>query len=705
VVYSAEIELGGRVLSIETGKLAKQANGAALVRFGDTVVLAAVVAGKARADIDYFPLFMDYREKTYAAGKIPGGFFKREGRPTTKEILTMRLMDRPLRPLFPKAYKDEVQIQAVVLSADQQNDPDVLAMIGAGASLSFSSLPFPGSVGAVRVGCIGDELVLMPTVAQLEESDLDLVVAGTPDAVTMVEAGAREISEAKVLEAIEFGHEAIKKIAALVKGLAEEIGVVKDTVPEVAADPELASRIRTKYLPLIREVAFAEGKMARSAALSALRSQCVEEFEGTDEADTGLSGKEVAPVFEELVRDCVRGSILDGKRSDGRSLTEIRPITCEVGIMPMTHGSSLFTRGETQALVVATLGTSMDEQKVDGLQEEYYKKFMLHYNFPPFCVGEVKPIRGPSRRDIGHGALAERALDPVVPREDEFPYTVRIVSDILESNGSSSMATVCGATMCMMDAGIPIKRPVSGIAMGLIKQDDRVAVLSDILGSEDHLGDMDFKVAGTAEGITALQMDIKITGVTGDILKSALQQAHEGRMHILGKMTQVLAEPRPEISKHAPRLLQIKINPEKIGSVIGPGGKMIRRIQADSGGAVIEIEDDGTVTISSTKAEVAEAAREMIEGMTAEVEIGRTYEGTVSSVKDFGAFVEIVPGTDGLVHISELSEGFVKSVSDVTSVGARMKVKVIDIDGQGRIRLSRKAVLKDEGGAERSGGA
>jgi len=703
VVHRAEIELGGRVLSIETGKVAKQADGAASVRFGDTVVLAAAVSGQPRQDIDYFPLFMDYREKTYAAGKIPGGFFKREGRPTTKEILTMRLMDRPLRPLFPDSCRKEVQVQAVVLSADQCNDPDVLAMIGAGASLSLSPLPFGGPVGAVRVGSLGSKFVLMPTLPQLEESEFELVVAGTGEAVTMVEAGAKEVSEAKIIDAIQFGHEAIKRIVRMIDDLVKETGVAKEPVPETTRDPELIARIREKYTSRVSEANFVLQKKARSEALRRLKAQCVEEFTAPEGVNSSLSAAVVEGAFEAVEREIVRKHIMEGRRADGRALTEIRPITCEVGTMPMTHGSSLFSRGETQALVVATLGTSMDEQKIDGLHEEYYKKFMVHYNFPPFCVGEVKPIRGPSRRDIGHGALAERALQPVVPIEEEFPYTIRIVSDILESNGSSSMATVCGATMCMMDAGIPIKLPVAGIAMGLVKEGDRVVILSDITGTEDHFGDMDFKVAGTARGITALQMDIKTTGITADVMKRALEQAREGRLYILERMTQVLREPRPHLSENAPRLVRIKIDPEKIGTIIGPGGKTIRRIQAESGGAEIEIDDDGTVVISSQKAEAVAAAREIVESMVAEVEVGKTYVGTVASIKDFGAFVEILPGTDGLVHISELSEGFVKDVKDVTSVGAKMTVKVIDIDDQNRIRLSRKAVLKDEQEKRQSG--
>jgi len=665
-----EKQIGRHTLTIETGHLAKQADGAAIVRYADTVILATAVAGPKPDYLDFFPLYVDYREKTCAAGKFPGGFIKREGRPTTKETTTMRLIDRPIRPLFPDGYDVELQVMAAVLSADQQNDPDVLSIIGAGAALHVSELPFKEAIGAVRVGRIGGELILMPTHEELETSDIDLVVAGTADAVLMVEAGAREIGEEVILEAIAFGHKAIQEIVEMVNDLRNQCGKPKVEIPPVEGVEELGRIVEAECLERVKEANFIKGKQNRQKVF--------------EEILDGLVEKKV-----------VRDFIVEGRRPDGRASTEIRPIDVEVGVLPRTHGSAVFTRGETQALCVATLGSNSDRQRVDGLLEEYSKRFMLHYNFPPFSVGETKPIRGPSRRDIGHGALAERALDAVLPDVDNFGYTIRIVSDILESNGSSSMATVCGATLCLMDAGVPIRFPVAGIAMGLIKSDDKEAILSDIQGAEDHYGDMDFKIAGTQRGITALQMDVKIGGVSAELLTRALEQAREGRVEILRKMLAVLERPRAELSSYAPRLLRFTIPQDKIGAVIGPGGKVIRALQEKTG-ASIDIEDDGTIVLSGPDDNSVNQARKEIEGLTATPEVGRIYEGKVVSIKDFGAFVEILPGQDGLLHISELSDEFVRNVSDVVKEKDQVRVKVIAVDDQGRVKLSRKAVLIEE---------
>ncbi|MFO0795022.1 MAG: polyribonucleotide nucleotidyltransferase [Candidatus Brocadiaceae bacterium] len=695
MVYKVEKLIGKRVLSIEVGRIARQADGAALVQYGDTVVLAtAVSATEQKEDADFFPLTVEYREKTYAAGKFPGGFFKREGRPTLKEILTMRLIDRPVRPLFPETYMKEVQIMSMVLSADKENDPDILAMIAASAALSVSSIPFSGPTGSVRVGYIDGEFVINPTHAELVTSTMDLVVSGTEDAITMVEASSKEVPEERMVDAIMFGHAFIKEIVQLQKELLEKCGKAKQPIPPLKINEELLEDIKKKYYNKILERNQTPGKHERSQALGELLKEIISEY-CTDE-ESAPSRREIKLVFERIETTVVRDQIIkEGKRPDGRGFVDIRPITCEVGMLPRTHGSALFTRGETQALVVVTLGTTMDEQKVDTLEDEYSKKFMLDYNFPPFCVGEVKPLRGPGRREIGHGALAERAIEAVLPPPEKFPYTIRIVSDIMESNGSSSMATVCGGTLSLMDAGVPINAPVAGIAMGLVKEGEHVCILSDILGTEDHLGDMDFKVAGTANGVTALQMDIKISGITEKIMRDALTQAKEGRMHIISELSRVIDKPRTEISIHAPRLLHIKIKPDKIGMVIGPGGKNIKKIQEETG-AKIEIEDDGTVMISATLAESAKKAKTWIERMTEEIQVGKTYQGKVLSLKEYGAFVEVLPGHDGLVHISELSDGYVEKVEDVVQVGQEIMIKVIGIDDQKRVKLSRKAAIKEQ---------
>lgn len=688
-----EETVGGETLSIESGEVAKQADGAVIVRYGDTVVLVTAVCGEPKGG-DFLPMTVDYREKTYAAGKFPGGFYKRESRPTNKEILTMRMTDRPMRPLFPKGYSDEVQIMSVVLSADKETDPDVISMVGASAAVAVSSIPFNGPTGSVRVGLINDEFVINPKNSELESSTMNLVVSGTEDAVMMVEASGNEISEDKFVDAIMFGFEEIKKIVRIQKELVAKCGKEKQKYEVPTVDTVLFDEIKAKAYEDIKAQSVVNGKFARKKALKEVRNKLIEEY-CTDADDEDIENK-VKSIFDELVEAAVQEQIIkESKRIDGRGLKDIRPITCEVSFLPRTHGSALFTRGETQALVVTTLGTSIDEQRVDGLVDGYKKKFMLDYNFPPFCVGEAKPIRGPGRREIGHGALAEKALEQMMPAFEDFPYTIRIVSDILESNGSSSMATVCGGTLCMMDAGIPMKRPVAGIAMGLVKEGEEVRILSDILGDEDHLGAMDFKVAGTEYGITALQMDLKISGISEQIMRDALAQAKEGRMHILKEMLTAIEKPRSEISIHAPKLVKIKINPEKIGLVIGPGGKNIKKIQEESGTRV-EIEDDGTIIISAASLESVEIAKTYIRGLTDDAEVGRIYNGKVVSVKEYGVFVEIMPGKEGLVHISELSNDYIEKVEDVVKMGDEIKVKLIGIDEQKRLKLSRKAALKEK---------
>jgi polyribonucleotide nucleotidyltransferase len=693
-----EIDFHGRALIVETGRMAKQAGGAALVQLGESVVLVTATAQtSAREGIDFFPLTCDYQEKTFAAGKIPGGFFKREGRPSEKEILTSRLIDRPLRPLFPKGFHCETQVVATVLSHDKENDPDVLSLLGASTALVLSDVPWNGPIAAVRIGRIGGQFVINPTNSQLATSDMNVIVAGSRDAIVMVEGGARMVPEATLLEALLTAHESLQPLIALQESLRGLVGKAKRTVTPPTVDPELARRVREAALPNLRAALGRSGKHERYAALDAARDEVVESL-GDDLSPDRV--KQVATLFDHLKKEVVRETIVhEGRRLDGRGLGDVRPITCEVEILPRTHGSALFTRGETQALVVSTLGTSSDEQKIDALIGEQYKKFMLHYNFPPFSTGEVKFLRGPGRREIGHGALAERALAPVLPSDEEFPYTIRIVSEILESNGSSSMATVCGGSLSLMQAGVPIKAPVAGVAMGLIKEGDQVRVLSDILGDEDHLGDMDFKVAGTEQGVTAVQMDIKIAGTTRAIMQQALEEARKARLHILGIMNQTLSRPRGELSTYAPRIVTIHIKPDRIRDLIGPGGKVIRGITEETG-VKIDVEDDGTVYVASADGESMQKAIDKIRGITAEAEVGKIYRGTVRKIVDFGAFVEIFPGTDGLVHISQLANERVRKVSDVLKEGDVIDVKVLEVDKSGKIRLSRKEALKDGPGQQ-----
>jgi len=697
MLQRVEKEIGGRRLILEVGEVAKQANGAALVWYGETVVLVtAVVAPEIREGIDFVPLTVDYREKAYAAGKIPGGFFKREGRPSEREILTSRLIDRPIRPLFPKGFRQETQVIAFVLSADTENDPDILAMIGASAALTVSDIPFNGPIGAVRIGRIDGEFVINPTHQQQSISDLDLVIAGVDEGIVMVEGSAREVPEQVLVEGLEIGHGVIREIIALQRDLQETAGKPKLPITVDDIDAQLVQRVRELAVPRVREAIRIAEKQARQRRMSDIFGEVLAALD-----DLPVEQQLLVPkLIDAIERDELRTMIVEeGLRPDGRRTTDIRPISIRIGVLPRTHGSALFTRGETQALVVSTLGTSTDEQIVDELEGKSSKAFMLHYNFPPFSVGEVSPMRGPGRREIGHGALAERSIAPVLPSSDQFPYTIRVVSDILESNGSSSMATVCGATLSLMDAGVPITAPVAGIAMGLIKEPGRgIAVLSDILGVEDHLGDMDFKVAGTPHGITGFQLDVKIGGVDSSILRGALEQALQGRLFILEKMVSVIASPRSQLSSHAPRIITIRINPDKIREVIGPGGKVIRGI-IEKTGANIDIEDDGRINIASADESAARAAIEIIRGITAEAEIGKIYRGKVKKITDFGAFVEILPGTDGLVHISQIAEQRIKSVADVLREGEEVLVKVIEIDKQGRIKLSRREALRESQGS------
>jgi polyribonucleotide nucleotidyltransferase len=690
-----EREFGGRILSIETGKLAKQAHGAVLVQLGDTVVLSAAVEGEPRGE-DFFPLTVDYRERTYASGKFPGGFKKREGAPGTKEILTARLADRPIRPLFPEQYLNEVQVMSTVLSCDRENDPDILSIIGASAALYISHIPFQGPIGAIRLGMSEGRLSVLPSMNDLEDAPLDLVVAGTHDAVCMIEGFAKELPEEDMVTAIMHAHKLIRQLIEMQIELREKLGKgPKETLPP--ADHSLIEKVKSQYFDEMRSAKQTPGKQARAAAVDAIKERIKAQFapmEASSDAAT-YTEVQIATAISKLEEAAVRDVILSGKRPDGRGYTEIRELYTEVGVLPRTHGSALFQRGETQALLVATLGGGQDEQKIDGLGEEYSKKFMLDYNFPPFSVGECRPIRNPGRREIGHGMLAERSLRAVVPHPDRFPYTIRLVSEILESNGSSSMASVCGGTLCLMDAGVPIKDPVAGISIGLVKEGERYCLLTDIIGDEDHFGDMDFKVAGTQRGVTGIQLDLKIAGISEQIIRETLAQARKARIEILKHMLTTLKRPKKEISDFAPRLIRIKINPEKIGAVIGPGGKNIRALQ-ESTGTQITLEDDGTVTIIGQNKEGAEDCRNRIEAMTEEVKIGRVYKGKVSATTDFGAFVEIVPGRDGLCHISELSDGYVSRVTDVVKVGDPIEVQVIGIDDHDRIKLSRKVLLRKE---------
>src|SRR2546426_4927310 len=694
MIKKVELDFHGRPLSIEIGRVAKQADGAALVRYGETVVLVTAVAAKElKLDTDFFPLTVDYQEKTFAAGKIPGGFFKREGRPSETELLPLRLVDRATRPLFSEGLRCETQVIASVLSADRENDPDVVAMLGTSVALEVSDIPFNGPLAGVRIGRIGGQWVINPTQSQLRDSDTDIFLSGSRDAIVMVEGGARMVPEDEILEALFAGHEAIQPLLQIQEEIRREIGKPKRHVPLAELNSGVVKRVEELALAKLKQAIEIPEKLERYKRISEVKGEVV----GQALEELPDKEKDIKGAFDELKRNHLRQLVVEQRRSaDGRGLKDVRPIICEIEVLPRTHGSALFTRGETQALVVTTLGTTSDEQKIDALIGEHYKKFMLHYNFPPFSVGEVKFLRGPSRRDIGHGALAERALLPVIPKEEEFPYTLRVVSEILESNGSTSMATVCGGSLSLMHAGVPISAHVAGIAMGLIKEGNEVRVLSDILGDEDHLGDMDFKVAGTRQGVTALQMDIKISGVTREVMKEALYQAREGRVGILKIMEAAISEPRKEISGHAPRIITLKVKPEKIREIIGPGGKVIRGIVEETG-VKMDVEDDGTVTIASSDEAATRRAVEMVQRITAEAEIGKIYKGTVRKIVDFGAFVEIFPGTDGLVHISQLAPERVRRVSDVLKEGDEVMVKVLEIDRQGKIRLSRKEALEETG--------
>ena len=696
--YTFKADVGDNTLSIQSGKVAKQASGSVVVQYGDTVVLVTVVSANDERNTDFLPLSVEYQEKVYAAGRIPGNYFRREiGRPSEKETLTARLIDRPIRPLFPKAYRFETQVIATVLSMDQENDPDVLAMVGASAALEISDIPFAGPIAAVRVARVDGQLVANPTLSQMAESDLNIIIAGSRTGVVMVEGGADVVSEADMLEAIFFGHQAIQPLIDIQEQLREALGKPKREFIPPEKDPALVALVEEKATGPLQEALTIPEKMKRYSAVRAAKSQVIETL-GEEVAERR---DEVSGILGDLQKQICRDMILkEGRRIDNRRFDEIRPITCEVGILPRPHGSALFTRGETQVLGILTLGSGGDEQRVETLSGEENRPFMLHYNFPPYSVGEVKRVGSPSRRDIGHGGLSTRALERVLPDKEDFDYTIRLVSEVLESNGSSSMGTVCSGTMAMMDGGVPIKAPVSGIAMGLVKEGDQVVILSDILGDEDHTGDMDFKVTGTAEGITALQMDIKIHELSRDIMEKALAQAKDGRLHILGKMLAAIDVPRGEISPFAPKIVSIKINPDKIRDVIGPGGKVIRAIQSETN-TKIEIDDSGLVKIAATSAEDGDAARAQIESLTMEPEVGATYEGKVVKTTDFGAFVQLVPGTDGLVHISQLANRRVGKVTDVVKEGDMLKVKVLEISKDGKIRLSHKAVLEDE---RRSGG-
>ncbi|MBI1796763.1 MAG: polyribonucleotide nucleotidyltransferase [Candidatus Eisenbacteria bacterium] len=700
---TVSLELGGRTLTISTGKMAKLAGGSAVVQYGGTVVLVAASAAKvASPNRDFVPLTVDYRERTYAAGKIPGGFFKREGRPTEKEVLSSRLIDRPVRPLFSKQFPYETQIMATVVSADQENDSDVLALIGASAALNLSDIPFPEPIAGVRVGRVDGAFVINPTFEQLDAGDMDMVVAGTADNIIMVEGGTRECSESDLIAALQFAMDHIRQLVAIQRDLVAKSGKAKRALVSPPDTAELKQALDQGYRERLRQAIRIPAKEARQEEVDRTSEDAVAALKERFAALENFIPK----LLHDIERDELRRMVLQEKvRADGRGPDDIRPVTVEVGTLPRTHGSCLFTRGETQALAVATLGTKSDEQRVEELEGQSWKSYMLHYNFPPFSVGETRPIRGPGRREIGHGALAERAIEPVIPSDQTFPYTIRLVSDILESNGSSSMASVCGGSMALMDAGVPIKAPVAGIAMGLIKEGSAVEVLTDILGVEDHLGDMDFKVTGTRDGITAFQMDTKIGGISFEVLTDALARARKGRLHILGIMEKALAAPRAEMSPFAPRILILHIHPDKIREVIGPGGKIIKRITEETG-AQIDIEDTGEVRIAAVNREGGKKAEELIRNITEDPEVGKVYQGKVRSVVTFGAFVEIVPGRDGLLHISEIDHYRVARTEDVLNLGDLVMVKVIGVDRDGKIKLSRKALLPEpEGGVPAGAGA
>lgn len=692
-----ERQINGKTFSIETGELAKQAAGSCLVQYGETVVLCAAATGPPREGIDFFPLTCDYRERVAAAGKFPGGFLKREGRPTMKETLTARLIDRPIRPLFPEWFHDEVQCQSFVLASDRQNDADVLAMNGSSAALAVSPLPFMGPIASVRLGAIEGRFIPFPTQDELEESDLDLIVSGSKDAILMIEGFAREMPEDEMVDAVMAAHKVIIELCEMQDELSAKAEVKK--AEYVVPEPDgLFERLKAAYYSALNDAKRTEGKLARAEACAAVKARAKEEIIPDAAAVGAVNPARFETVWHELEAKVVRDQILSGMRPDGRDGKTLRAIDCKVDVLPRVHGSAVFQRGETQALITVALGTGRDEQRVDGLIEEYSKKFMLDYYFPSFSVGEVRPIRGPGRREIGHGALAERSVKPVLPPVEEFPYTIRIISDILESNGSSSMASVCGATLGLMASGVPISNPVAGISVGLVKEsDDNWVLLTDIIGDEDHFGDMDFKVAGTQNGITGIQLDLKINGISKEIIHATLLQSREARIEILRKMLTAIPRPKSDISNWAPRLLRTKIDPDKIGLLIGPGGKTIRAIQ-ESTGAQIDVDDDGTVTVACNSAEAARACMNQVEALTAAVEVGRIYDGRVTSIKDFGAFIEILPGKDGLCHISELSNEYVSSVADVCKVGDPMRVKVIAVDEQDRVKLSRRVVLQEEAG-------
>ncbi len=691
-----EKEIGGQTLSFETGQLAKQAAGCVVVQYGETVVLVAAASSDPRPGLDFFPLMCDYRERLAAAGKFPGGFLKREGRPSTKETLSARLMDRPIRPLWPEGYKDEVQVQAFVVASDLQNDGDVLAMNGAAAALHISELPFQGPLGSVRVGKVDGKLVAFPTNEDLEESELDMIVSGSREQVAMIEGFAHEMPEDEMMEAIQFAHNVIREVIDLQEELYQKVNPTKkEYIPP--EDDGLFQRLNDAYYDQFRAAQQTDGKANRANAVKELRDRAMSEVIPDPNADGAICEKRFKSVWHDLEEKVVRDLIVAGTRPDGRDNSSLRAIYCETDLLPKVHGSALFQRGETQALVTIALGTARDEQRVDGLMDEYSKKFMLDYNFPSFSVGECRPIRGPGRREIGHGCLAERSVAPVLPSADDFPYTIRVISDILESNGSSSMASVCGATLGLMASGVPISNPVAGISVGLVRNSpDDWVLLTDILGTEDHFGDMDFKIAGTQNGITGIQLDLKVTGINDDIIRATLKQSREARIEILRKMLTTISRPRREISPTAPRLLRTKISPDKIGALIGPGGKNIRGIQ-ETTGAVIEVDDDGTVLVASSSKESAESAMKAVEACTATVQIGKIYDGTVSSIKEFGAFVEILPGRDGLCHISEMSSGYVSSIDKAIHVGDEMKVLVIDVDEHDRVKLSRRKALEELG--------
>ncbi len=699
--HTVQTKLNGNALSIETGKVAKQADGAVVVRCGGTMVLSTVVATRSPMegrDRDFLPLTVEYREKAYAGGKIPGGFFKREGRPDEKETLTCRLIDRPIRPLFPKSFRNEIQVINLVISADNENDPDVLAMVGTSAALCLSGIPFAGPIGAVRVTMVDGKLVVNPTYAQAAVGTLEVVMAATDEAVLMVEAGGKEIAEDQMLEAIAFGHEHCKQLVKIQKELIAQAAKPRWAFDaQAGADPALLAKVQQVATPRVVEALAIHQKQARAEAMAAAFESVWAHLVSVDHVPDEPAAKAKArECFEKVEKAEVRRLIVDkGIRVDGRSVKEVRPIWSEIGYLPRAHGSALFTRGETQALVAATLGTKNDEQKMESFEGDSYRHFMLHYNFPSFSTGEVKRFGNPGRREVGHGALAHRAIAAVLPTKEVFPYTIRIVSEILESNGSSSMATVCGGSMSLMDAGVPLKAPVAGIAMGLVKEGDKVGILTDIMGSEDHYGDMDFKVAGTSSGITALQMDIKIAGVSVDIMRQALAQAREARLHVLAKMAETIKAPRTALSEYAPRFLTIRIRPEKIREIIGPGGKVIRGIQEKTG-AKIDVEDDGKVTVFSSSSEKAQAAIDIIQDICREAELDRIYLGKVKSIKEFGAFVEIMQGTEGLLHISQIAEARIRAVGDVLTEGDEVLVKVIEIDANGKVRLSRKQALRDQ---------